>query len=357
MLTPEAVELFDRAVLCWLATTDGDARPSVSPKEVFAVVDTETILVADIASPRSVRNIRTQPQVCVAVIDVFAQHGYQAYGPARVIVEGDPEFEALAAPLRSIAGPLYPVRSVVRVRVERVSRILAPSLWMYPEMPEAERRSGVLRAYGVRDAVDLGASITEFGEAAQWVAELVASIPADAWDGPGLGDWNLRGLVGHTSRALLSIEQYLSVPAEVAEIDSPEGYHSAAARIPGADDAAVLRRGIDAGEALGDDPAAAVREIVARVTARLRGSDDALIRTIAGGMRLSDYLPTRTFELIVHGLDIASAADLAADPPAAPLERCLALAAAIGARTGTSTVMLRALTGRGGLPEGFSVLS
>ena len=27
-------------------------------------------------------------------------------------------------------------------------------------------------------------------------------------------------------------------------------------------------------------------------------------------MRLSDYLPTRTFELVVHGLDIARAAQL-----------------------------------------------
>ena len=38
--------------------------------------------------------------------------------------------------------------------------------------------------------------------------------------------------------------------------------------------------------------------------------DDPVISTIFGGMRLSDYLPTRTFELVVHGLDIARAAQL-----------------------------------------------
>lgn len=151
MLGPDAIELFRRAVLCWLATADGQGRPSVSPKEIFVPVSATEILIADIASPRSVRNIHGRAAVCVAAIDVFEQTGFQAYGEARVVDQADPGFEALAAPLRALAGPRFPVRAVIQVEVQMVSPILAPSLWMYPDTSSSERRAGVLSAYGVID--------------------------------------------------------------------------------------------------------------------------------------------------------------------------------------------------------------
>lgn len=151
MLTTDAIEVFEKAVLCWLATADESGNPSVSPKEIFAVRDTGELLIADIASPRSVRNIRARSSVCVTAIDVFEQRGYQVYGSARVIEGATPDFESVSAPLRGIAGPNFPIRSVIQVRVEEIARVLAPSLWMYPDVPSAERRAGALRSYGVRD--------------------------------------------------------------------------------------------------------------------------------------------------------------------------------------------------------------
>jgi hypothetical protein len=57
------------------------------------------------------------------------------------------------------------------------------------------------------------------------------------------------------------------------------------------------------------------REAVSSTPAR-----DALIHTIGGGMRLRHYLPTRTFELVVHRLDITAATGLqtALAPEASP---------------------------------------
>ena len=43
-----------------------------------------------------------------------------------------------------------------------------------------------------------------FAEAARTLVELVQRLPPDRWDKPGLGEWNLRALVGHTSRALVT---------------------------------------------------------------------------------------------------------------------------------------------------------
>ena len=42
-------------------------------------------------------------------------------------------------------------------------------------------------------------------------AAQVDRIPADAWDGPGLGEWDLRALVGHASRSLVTVLTYLPI--------------------------------------------------------------------------------------------------------------------------------------------------
>ncbi|MFZ1410308.1 MAG: pyridoxamine 5'-phosphate oxidase family protein [Micropruina sp.] len=151
MLTPDAVSLFSRSVLCWLSTVGDDGWPSVSPKEIFVASSPTQILIADIASPRSVRNITANPRVCVAAVDVFEQHGYQAYGRARIVAADPNDRPDLVVPLRRLVGDAFPIRAVICVEVDRVTRILAPSVWMYPDVPRGQRREGALKAYGVRD--------------------------------------------------------------------------------------------------------------------------------------------------------------------------------------------------------------
>jgi hypothetical protein len=87
-------------------------------------------------------------------------------------------------------------------------------------------------------------------------------------------------------------------------------------------------------------------------------SDDTLveIHQLVGGMRLDAWLPTRTFELAIHSLDIAAATGVPAGLPAAVLADATALAARIAVATGDGPTLLRALTGRGTLPEKFSVV-
>ena len=42
---------------------------------------------------------------------------------------------------------------------------------------------------------------------------LVSRVPSDAFDQPGLGVWDVRGLIGHTSRAMSTVITYLKMPA------------------------------------------------------------------------------------------------------------------------------------------------
>ena len=151
--------------------------------------------------------------------------------------------------------------------------------------------------------------------------------------------------------------EYLRRPAAAEEIATPEAYYTAIAPLLGADSAAVAERGRAAGVALGDDPAAAFRARLADAAAALDGAgDDDLLTTIAGGMRLAAYLPTRTFELVVHGADLAAATGIPVAFPAEVLAEATTLAARIAVELGKGPAVLAALTGRSGLPVGFSVV-
>jgi len=185
----------------------------------------------------------------------------------------------------------------------------------------------------------------------------VAAVPVSALDGPGLGDWDLRALVGHTSRSLVTVETYLDQPAGTEEVTSAAAYYRRIAEAGGANTPEIAERGRQAGTALGDDPAAYVRDLASRVTEKLAAyDDDYLLTTIVGGMRLGEYFRTRIFELVVHGFDIEAACGI--DPAFAdePLVDAATLAAEAAALSGRAADLLRALTGRAVLPEDLSVV-
>jgi Mycothiol maleylpyruvate isomerase N-terminal domain len=193
-----------------------------------------------------------------------------------------------------------------------------------------------------------------FADAAHWFVR-TAALVGDRWDGPGLGEWDVRALVGHTSRSLLTVEMYLARPAEAVEIASAGDYFRATRAA--AADPAVAARGRDAGAALGDDPAAAVAEIAARVLPLVDTRDGTeLVTTIAGGMRLEHYLPTRTFELAVHTADLATALDTPLDVPATAAAQALGLVGDLAVAGGRAGSLLLLATGRPAVPAGFSVL-
>ena len=114
---------------------------------------------------------------------------------------------------------------------------------------------------------------------------------------------------------MLTVETYLRDGPGQIEAASPVDYF-VRTRDALADPDAVAARGRAAGQALGDDPAAAVAEIAERVLALVAAAgDEAYVETPVADMWLADYLPTRTFELAVHGCDLAVACDLEADVP------------------------------------------
>lgn len=149
MFTTEHLELVQASVLCWLATVCEDGSPSVSPKEIFHA-DASHVLIANIASPGSKRNVRHQPRVCVAFLDVFVQKGLQAYGRAEVVTKGDEEFGRLSEPLYELAGESFPFSSLFRIEVDEVKPVVAPRYRLFPDTTENEQIASAMATYGVR---------------------------------------------------------------------------------------------------------------------------------------------------------------------------------------------------------------
>jgi hypothetical protein len=149
------------------------------------------------------------------------------------------------------------------------------------------------------------------------------------------------------------------VPAEHEDVASAAEYYALVHQFASNPEVSVRNeeRGRRAGIELGDDPAAAVHDLVERAVSDLADVEDKLIRVTGGvGMRLWRYLPTRTFELAVHGFDIAQATGIPYTPPADVLAEMTTLAARIAVVTGQAETVLLSLTGRTALPPSFSVL-
>ncbi|MBA2955936.1 mycothiol maleylpyruvate isomerase [Nocardioides sp. MAH-18] len=198
-----------------------------------------------------------------------------------------------------------------------------------------------------------------YAEAASAFLDLAERVPLERYAEPGLGSWDLRSLIGHTGRSLVTVVTYLDTRAEEIAAEDAADYFALVSRMThGTARDAVHLRGIEAGIALGEDPIAALRAARgdAEAALDLLEGEDPVVDTAAGGMRVSDYLPTRTFELTVHCLDIARATGLDFTPPAEALADTLALASASALRQGHGVDVVLALTGRQPLPAGASVV-
>jgi len=150
LLSTDVAHAAKDSVLCWLATVDAEGQPNVSPKELYVIFDEAHIVIANIASPTSVRNIAQSDKVCVTFVDILVQKGFKVYGTASVVRRAEPGFDHWAAPLLGMAGERFPVHSVIVVAATAVEPVVAPSYRLYPaETTERSQVQSALQAYGV----------------------------------------------------------------------------------------------------------------------------------------------------------------------------------------------------------------
>ena len=194
-------------------------------------------------------------------------------------------------------------------------------------------------------------------EAGDYFVSIVDSIEIDAFDAPALGEWCVRDLVGHTYRSFTTVLSYSAVPSDKVDFERPVDYFL---RLLSSDvnHGHIAERGRAAGLEIIEDPKMMVRGFAMYVKNKLEElSDDHIMGTLTGGMRLIDYLPTRTFELIIHTMDLTKALGGESSPPRRGMETTLQMIGQLALNRGYAQDLILSSTGRDGLARGFTVLS
>jgi uncharacterized protein len=146
-LTQDMRRVVEEQRLAFVATVDADGTPNLSPKGTIAVLDDDHLVFADLASPRTVENLRRNPSVELNVVDPVARKGYRFKGRAEVVGEG-PRFEELlrfyADGPRAVSRPEERIRHVVVVAVDRCLPLVSPA---YDEGATEEEISRRWRSY------------------------------------------------------------------------------------------------------------------------------------------------------------------------------------------------------------------
>ncbi len=99
-----------------VATASKDGKPNVSAKGSFRVLDDEHVAFADIASPRTMANLRENPRLSAIVFDPATRKGCRIWGKAEILDSGA-RFDAIAA---EFAPRKMTVKHLVSVAVEDV---------------------------------------------------------------------------------------------------------------------------------------------------------------------------------------------------------------------------------------------
>ncbi|MEC9013963.1 MAG: maleylpyruvate isomerase N-terminal domain-containing protein [Chloroflexota bacterium] len=194
-------------------------------------------------------------------------------------------------------------------------------------------------------------------EAGDYFVSVVDSIEIDLFDAPALGEWCVRDLVGHTYRSFTTVLSYSAVPSNKVDFERPVDYFL---RLLSSDvnHGHIAERGRAAGLEIIEDPKMMVRGFAVYVKNKLEElSDDHIMGTLTGGMRLIDYLPTRTFELIIHTMDLTKALGVESSPPRSGMETTLQMIGQLALNRGYAQDLILSSTGRDGLARGFTVLS
>jgi len=115
-LPEEAKKIISQVLPAFIATASKKGKPNVSPKGSFRVHDDEHVVFAEMASPRTIANLRENPQVSAMIFDPATWGGCRIWGKAE-IVESGALFDSFKAEFARLK---MDVHHVVRIAVEKV---------------------------------------------------------------------------------------------------------------------------------------------------------------------------------------------------------------------------------------------
>jgi predicted pyridoxine 5'-phosphate oxidase superfamily flavin-nucleotide-binding protein len=115
-LTEEAKKAIGEIRPSLIATASRNGKPNVSAKGSLRVLDDEHVAFADVASPRTITNIRENPHVAIICLDAESRKSCRIWGKAEIFDSGE-LFDKFSAEL---AERKMKVNNVVKVAVEEI---------------------------------------------------------------------------------------------------------------------------------------------------------------------------------------------------------------------------------------------
>jgi predicted pyridoxine 5'-phosphate oxidase superfamily flavin-nucleotide-binding protein len=125
VLTEDMKRIVRAQRLGYIATVTSDGRPNVSPKGSLTVWDDEHLVFADIDSPHTIRNLETNPNTEVNVVDPSIRKGYRFTGTSKVLRSGDQYWKVLEH-YKDEGADIRRVRAIVLIQVSAVSPVISP---------------------------------------------------------------------------------------------------------------------------------------------------------------------------------------------------------------------------------------
>ncbi len=124
MITQKIKDFLDLQRLGYVATVGSDGKPNLSPKGTIIAWTSEVLAFADIRSPDTMKNLQSNPNVEINVIDPLLRKGYLFQGQARIIKDNS-LYEEILTHYRK-KGIKSPINSIVLVDVSDVSEVISP---------------------------------------------------------------------------------------------------------------------------------------------------------------------------------------------------------------------------------------
>ncbi|WP_428324489.1 pyridoxamine 5'-phosphate oxidase family protein [Nitrosopumilus sp.] len=123
-ITDEIKNFLDLQKLGYVATASSDGLPNISPKGTIIGWSKNQLAFADIRSPDTMKNLKTNPNVEINVIDPLLRKGFLFKGRAKII-QDSPLYDEILRHYRD-SGIKSPIGSIVLVDVTDISEVISP---------------------------------------------------------------------------------------------------------------------------------------------------------------------------------------------------------------------------------------
>ncbi len=113
--------------LCYVASINDDGTPNLSPKGSLTVLDRNHLIFANIASTKTIENLRKRPFLEINIVNTFNRIGFGISGTAEIMEQGTNEYDFVTKPLWKNHGTNLLVHNVVKINVVKVRKFHSPA--------------------------------------------------------------------------------------------------------------------------------------------------------------------------------------------------------------------------------------